>query len=833
MRILPLQKLLSMIVMLCATVMVFAQPANDDCSTPTLLVVGADAATCIPVAGDTRGTVDATTVTGPEVCSGSWYTDDVWYSFETGDDIPEFGVTIEVRLDPTSGTELIEQGLAIYTDCEAATMPITCFSDEPGRRTIDFPAQCLAPNSTFLVRLWSAPTALENSGTFSICAYDSVEPDDTGTEPMARVIYEETFDKGFNGWTNVAETMSEDADGNLLGDDFIWSSTGCVPSAFGGSDCLVNPATVCQEVGVIGMPAGWYQSNRTGMIGNTPPPYPNILAYIISPPIDLSKESCVNVTWDEAFRGLNGGTLSDQGPFVQYSLDDGETWINPSQGINTADVTINYGGNYVVNGPFTTSARQIPLLGAEGNADVRLRFGFDGDFYTWIIDNIRVVEGTTSDIIAQTYYARAHINPMSIHMVDSYDFLIDVVNLACEEQTNVVVNVTGTDSDGDIVYNNNLNYGLIESDSLAQNVPFVQPYTPAAEVEDYTFTYSVTSDADDDLTNNSQSFTHSVVDEYVFRKEDGVANNNLSPANFVADIWTEDEPFTWEMGHIFYTPSSTDLDGDPLRFNEVSFQLANAGDLAGERLRIQLYEISDNDFDFIIPKDDDNEITRLGVSSYTVTGAETGFITITLDAFIGGVDNYEELWLKPNTHYMATVESLTEATSNQVAMAIASTDAYNYQAAYASSRDNADNDLTKIRYAHAFAVSKEMYFRLQPTADITTTSFTQLQTPLIRLSYGKISELPTATADINSNIKIAVSPNPTAADLTVTLSIEDATDMEISILDLTGKVITTKSFNNVTDLREDFNVSNLSNGVYMLHIDTKDGIQTKKFVVSK
>ena len=77
MRILPLQKLFSMLVMMCATAMVFAQPANDDCSTPTLMIVGADAASRVPVTGDTRGTVDATMVTAPVVCSGSWFTDDV------------------------------------------------------------------------------------------------------------------------------------------------------------------------------------------------------------------------------------------------------------------------------------------------------------------------------------------------------------------------------------------------------------------------------------------------------------------------------------------------------------------------------------------------------------------------------------------------------------------------------------------------------------------------------------------------------------------------------------------------------------------------------------
>jgi len=57
--------------------------------------------------------------------------------------------------------------------------------------------------------------------------------------------------------------------------------------------------------------------------------------------------------------------------------------------------------------------------------------------------------------------------------------------------------------------------------------------------------------------------------------------------------------------------------------------------------------------------------------------------------------------------------------------------------------------------------------------------------------------------------------------------------MEVSIVDLAGRIISSKSFNAVTELREDFNLNALSNGVYFVHINTVDGVQTKKFVVSK
>ena len=204
-------KLYFCLILISTSFSIFAQPANDRCSSPTLLEVGLDAESCILVRGDTRETEDATLVEdAPMVCSGSWFIDDVWYSFNTTDSIPPFGVTVEVKLDPNISTELIEHGLAIYLDCDSKSDPIDCFSDAPGRRTLEFPTNCLEPNSSYFIRLWSAPEARTNEGTFSICAYESQASEDTTIvmEPMPRIIYEETFDEGFNGWESVSQSQT-------------------------------------------------------------------------------------------------------------------------------------------------------------------------------------------------------------------------------------------------------------------------------------------------------------------------------------------------------------------------------------------------------------------------------------------------------------------------------------------------------------------------------------------------------------------------------------------------------------------------------------------------
>jgi hypothetical protein len=49
-------------------------------------------------------------------------------------------------------------------------------------------------------------------------------------------------------------------------------------------------------------------------------------------------------------------------------------------------------------------------------------------------------------------------------MVDSYDFLIDIANLSCEDLTNANVNMTIINSSGQEVHNVDLAYGTIPAD---------------------------------------------------------------------------------------------------------------------------------------------------------------------------------------------------------------------------------------------------------------------------------------------------------------------------------------------------------------------------------
>ncbi len=808
-----------------------AQPSNDDCSSATPLLIAIDSASCVPIIGDTRNTQNAIDIEGPEVCSGSWYSDDVWYSIEIGNELPPNGVTIEVRLDPDSGTELTEHGLALYfNDCSSTSEPIDCFSDDPGRRIIKLFASCTEPNSIYLIRLWSAPELTTNSGTFSICAY-ATPPDIPDNEPMPRVIYEENFDTGLNGWTNMPLTeffclMAQE----YLPADWIWSETGCIPNPFGGKHCIQRPGDICQESGIVGFPSGWYVNNKNPNALSIPP-YPKMEAYLVSPSIDLSNEACVNLSWTELFRGLHGSDISHLGPTVEYSIDGGQNWIPPSPRINSIDVSINYGGRYIINGPERVAPRSIPLYGAEGNPDVKIRFGFKGDYYAWLIDEVKIIEASTLNLTSdETLISQATIIPMSIYQIDPINFHNNVTNSGCEIQTNVGIKIEGTNSNGSEILSESVAIDDLNADERTGNQYLIPPFIPEPEVNSYTFTYTTFSDEDNEPDDDTASFKVDLVDEMEFRKENGEVTGIIGIPG--AGDWLSEPIGEWELGNIFFAPNANTITGTPLRFNKISFKLFEPSNFINDTLQIRLYKIQDLNLDSILYKDDKSEITLLSETPYIVSGNETNLVTVSLNPLQGDDNN---LNIEANTNYMASIKSkyflgdmfgpgFTQiACNNQI----------DYSLTNSVARENANGDPSKMRYTFGYSIGNQTSFRIIPIPVIGYNEkvFGENNVPIIRLGYEEIGSSSTSKIDQNTNLSI--SPNPAQSEISVEVLSNNATDMEVSILSITGQNILTKNYSNLENLKESFDISTLANGIYMLHVQTKDGIQTKKFVVSR
>lgn len=95
------------------------------------------------------------------------------------------------------------------------------------------------------------------------------------------------------------------------------------------------------------------------------------------------------------------------------------------------------------------------------------------------------------------------------------------------------------------------------------------------------------------------------------------------------------------------------------------------------------------------------------------------------------------------------------------------------------------------------------------------------------LDYTLSIDEPTSVKE-NNAAKLSIYPNP-AADF-IKVSVNNGSDFNLSICDLTGKIITTQK---VTDLNSKIDVKSLTNGIYFLQL-AKDNqiIKTEKIVIS-
>jgi hypothetical protein len=94
------------------------------------------------------------------------------------------------------------------------------------------------------------------------------------------------------------------------------------------------------------------------------------------------------------------------------------------------------------------------------------------------------------------------------------------------------------------------------------------------------------------------------------------------------------------------------------------------------------------------------------------------------------------------------------------------------------------------------------------------------------------------SAQINNSINVdafTVFPNPSSVQFTMTMELEEASDVQLNLFTLTGKLVQTKDLGNLDKgyYQEELNVSDLPEGQYFLQIQNRNEVVTKRIVVMR
>lgn len=125
-----------------------------------------------------------------------------------------------------------------------------------------------------------------------------------------------------------------------------------------------------------------------------------------------------------------------------------------------------------------------------------------------------------------------------------------------------------------------------------------------------------------------------------------------------------------------------------------------------------------------------------------------------------------------------------------------------------------------INPQYAYTTSGQYFVTLTMTDSLGCTSFAS-----------DTVSITTGTTTIEAIESIAISPNPVTDLLQVQMNIAQATNVNISIINRTGQIVNTHSeqLNNGTH-RLFIPTTDLAAGMYLLHIQSENGIKTVKFV---
>lgn len=774
----------------------FAQPANDLCSGAIEITVADDLASCTPTAGTTLGTVDASTVTGPTVCSGNFYRDDVWYRLTIPSSSTGEAVTISVNKNVNGGVPAV--GMAIYSSnaCDASNAPYLCTNfAATADASFRFSKFCVGTDNEILIRVWSGDGPATNwqlgQGNFEICAYFSDEVSATPTLWGANG--EGSFDGGLNGWT----TTSASCNGFDL---WRWSDTDfCTNGAFSTGGGTITSLTNCN--GAMCFDSDFYDNNGNSAglgAGDCPAPQSGTL---VSPIIDLSgfpDVTGVNLVFNQALREFQ----SDY--FVEYSIDGGTNWASIQ--INTPEEDP---ASYDVNGPHINNIRRIFLPDAAGQANLQVRFRYEANYYYWIIDDVKITERESYNLKANAFKAIATNKVWQKDQLEGFGGLIDIANIGAKSTTNTAVTLDIKDATNNIIWSDELSYGTTGADSTYENVPMPGLFNhPNNNVTTYSGTYTVTSDETDfDPSDNTQSFDWEVSDSTMAKENLAAVSNGVRPSTAFN--------FTW--GNVYHIVNSKNDAGKQLFCNYASVGISNPDALEGATMFVYLYKWNNENNDDIVQA---TERTTVGFAQYDFPAGEQSNTLYTLPLF--DFNTFDPgVAVEDDVDYILAVEYTTPADQPELACFIGSDGNIDYSA---QTLRTSLPGLGPVRYNHVLDVGN--------TGEYNANTFTGGTTPIVRMHLSTATS--TTEPQLDAANKIVVAPNPVKNDLNVKIDlVNEAKSATIEIMDINGKTLILRDVKNIKSTVEKFDVSNLTNGSYIVNYKSAAGVRSVQFIVSK
>lgn len=567
------------------------------------------------------------------------------------------------------------------------------------------------------------------------------------------IIWAENFSNGIpSGWENseAGGTAFWEYRGPATNPNSEVGTRGsCLPAGVLG-DPIMSPSA---SSGFVIFDSNWWDNPDQPCIpenfGTGPVPGPHV-AILTTPSIDLSSHPGVALEFNQYLKIYEGQTR------VEVSVGGGNwqtVFVNPS-----------------LPNPTTQDAVQFVQLSlyAGGQSDVRIRFVFDGLYYFWMLDDIRIVEAYGNDLsINATDYGDfnlsdpAHPTGFEFMEYSKYPdemapllkFSALVENRGVVTQSDSRLQVQVLDFNSNVIHSAQSDEGVVipVGDALELRAGSFQ--MPAVE-DNYRIAFSTTSQFQDDNPTNNLDTAYFHIHDVQYARDHFFAN-----ALYLATPDLESQPY--EIGNVFLVTA------DNMSVYSISVGVG-IGSSASTSIYGKLYsfDISESLDATWIATTNTVEITPEMMNS----GGEQIMTNLTFPAPVA---------VESGTAYFVSV-GCNEGTS--LFVCALSGDAYEYT--------------SFVRFNE-------------------TDWFTVDRIPMVRMNFGFYDEVSESTPRPSS---LHVFPNPAGESVYLDVSEYLHQDLSISLTDHLGQLIQSRVIKQNESGYVSIDLSQMASGVYHLHV---------------
>jgi hypothetical protein len=520
---------------------------------------------------------------------------------------------------------------------------------------------------------------------------------------------------------------------------------------------------------------------------------------------------------------------------ISWSNDNGKTWndticIRENEVLGLYQQTVVQGATSSI-APSNSQRVAIRLPNSVGTDSFRVKFIFDGDYFFWMVDDVELAQINNNLTIDPTYFSKppAYATPRS--QTDSVVFAANVINTGANKATNVKLTAfVRNDSSQQEVFTTTVNLGTLNPGQMsgATIIPTKWAFPKTGVGSKFFFSgYRVTSDSTDQFTNNDSVRTLFSLRDSLFRTDFFTDGKAFLPGyRPVSTAWTANEPHSWKIGGVFYTSTV----GTAVTLNN---NIASLSSFVGRTFGAVLYKWVDANTDGLVQE---TERTPVAYAERTVAAGNVNPFAM----YWQNANGNGPVFLQANSVYLAMFEFTSNGSTDDLFYIFndgqwmnANMDAYKKAGRpryYGVINSNA-NTAAAVWRTNVFAGTKYIQTNLNSDPARDTVSANN-NIPNIQMTIwpGRVDNKEV----LSDNNKMAIFPNPASDRIHVDLNLEQQESVILlRIIDVNGRIIMEKEYNNVKQGQFELNMSTLANGTYSLQLQTIDAYKTMRFVIAK